>query len=179
MFFVKSLSHTILLPPKAFGKSLREQLIQRLRDDKEGTCDGRFGYIVHILEINDPPKGLVQAGTGFAEYRLDYRALVFKPFRNEVMDGVITNVMKTGFFAECGPLQVFVSTHLMPPEMKLETTNGNTSYVYPDDHPEAQSNWRIVKNENVRLKIVSVKPDMGGLFAIGSIRQDHLGRIAD
>lgn len=31
------------------------------------------------------------------------------------VDGVVVNVIKMGFFAEVGPLSVFVSSHVGPP----------------------------------------------------------------
>ena len=33
-------------------------------------------------------------------------AVVFRPFKGEVLDAVVTTVNKMGFFAEVGPLQV-------------------------------------------------------------------------
>ena len=35
-----------------------------------------------------------------------YKAVVFRPFKGEVLDAVVTTVNKMGFFAEVGPLQV-------------------------------------------------------------------------
>ena len=34
------------------------------------------------------------SGTGQAEFVTKYRAIVFKPFKGEVVDGVVTNVNK-------------------------------------------------------------------------------------
>ena len=33
-------------------------------------------------------------------------AVVFRPFKGEVLDAIVTTVNKMGFFAEVGPLQV-------------------------------------------------------------------------
>lgn len=73
--------------------------------------------------------------TGQARFKTTFTAIVFKPFKGEVMDGKVSNVNKVstescrlfvtlltfqmGFFAMVGPLQVFVSSHvrfaLLPP----------------------------------------------------------------
>jgi DNA-directed RNA polymerase II subunit RPB7 len=37
---------------------------------------------------------MVMSGTGQAEFVTKYRAIVFKPFKGEVVDGVVTNVNK-------------------------------------------------------------------------------------
>jgi DNA-directed RNA polymerase II subunit RPB7 len=42
----------------------------------------------------DATQGMVQSGTGQAEFVTKYRAIVFKPFKGEVVDGVVTNVNK-------------------------------------------------------------------------------------
>ena len=70
-----------------------------------------------------------------AEFIVRYRAIVYRPFKGETVDGIVGNVNKVrqsvfsstfrpsrpltpflviqmGFFAEVGPLTVFVSSHV-------------------------------------------------------------------
>lgn len=54
-------------------------LEQKLRDDVEGTCDGRYGYIVKVVAIDQLGDGTVIPGTGLAEFNATYRAIVLKP----------------------------------------------------------------------------------------------------
>lgn len=42
------------------------------------------------------------------------QAIVLKPFKGEVVDGIVGQVNKMGFFVEVGPLQAFVSSHVSP-----------------------------------------------------------------
>lgn len=65
-----------------------------------------------MVKISSIGHGLLMPTTGTAEFNVEYQALVFKPYKNEVVDGVVTTVNKMGFFAEVGPLQVFVSSHV-------------------------------------------------------------------
>jgi DNA-directed RNA polymerase II subunit RPB7 len=86
-------------------------------------------YIVSVININSIGEGKVLPSTGQARFKTTYTAVVFKPFKGEVMDGRVTNVNKVcllqyyrisktaltiqmGFFAMVGPLQVFVSSHV-------------------------------------------------------------------
>ncbi|KAH9930208.1 RNA polymerase Rpb7 [Fomitopsis serialis] len=144
MFFIKELSHTILLHPSYFGPRMLQFLESKLYSDVEGTCSGQFGYIIAVVSILDIGKGMVLPGSGQAEFITRYRAIVFKPFKGEVVDGVVNNM---GFFAEVGPLTVFVSHQI------------------------------IEKNTKVRLKIVGTRVDATEIFAIGTIKEDHLGVI--
>jgi hypothetical protein len=90
----KELSHTILLHPSYFGAQMLQFLESKLYADVEGTCSGQFGYIIAVVSILDIGKGMVTGGTGQAEFITRYRAIVFKPFKGEVVDGVVNNVNK-------------------------------------------------------------------------------------
>lgn len=69
-------------------------LESKLYSDVEGTCSGQFGYIIAVVSILDIGKGMVLGGSGQAEFVTRYRAIVFKPFKGEVVDGVVNNVNK-------------------------------------------------------------------------------------
>jgi DNA-directed RNA polymerase II subunit RPB7 len=100
MFFLKELTHTILLQPQYFGPGVREELKKRVAQEREGTWDGRFGYIVLVVSVDEVQAGVVQVGTGCAEYVIRYKCVVFRPFKNQVVDGLITNVSKLVGFGE-------------------------------------------------------------------------------
>lgn len=105
----KELSHTIQLHPSHFGPHMRDYLTARLKMEVEGTCSGRFGFIVCVHSIGEISKGFVLPCLGLAEFIVSYTAIVCKPFKGEVTEGVITSVNKIGIFVACGPIDVFVS----------------------------------------------------------------------
>ena len=78
----------------------------------EGTCTGQFGYIVCVLDsMNiDVGKGRIIPSTGMAEFEVKYRAVVWKPFKGEVVDAVVTTVNKMGF----SPMLVHYQCLLVP-----------------------------------------------------------------
>ena len=90
----KELTHTILLHPSYFGPRMLQFLESKLYADVGGTCSGAFGYIIAVVSILDIGKGMVISGSGQAEFITRYRAIVFKPFKGEVVDGVVNNVNK-------------------------------------------------------------------------------------
>ena len=69
-------------------------LESKLYSDVEGTCSGQFGYIIAVVSMSDIGNGIVLPGSGQAEFVARYRAIVFKPFKGEVVDGVVNNVTK-------------------------------------------------------------------------------------
>jgi DNA-directed RNA polymerase II subunit RPB7 len=73
-------------------------LESKLYSDVEGTCSGQFGYIIAVVSMSDIGSGIVLPGSGQAEFVARYRAIVFKPFKGEVVDGVVNNVTKVHLF---------------------------------------------------------------------------------
>ncbi|KAI8646833.1 DNA-directed RNA polymerase II subunit [Parasitella parasitica] len=170
MFFLKELTHTISLHPSYFGPNMQGQLKDKLYADVEGTCTGRYGYVITVLSLNNIGKGKILPGSGLAEFRVNYQAIVFKPYKGEVLDAVVTTVNKMGFFADVGPLQVFVSNHLIPTDMRFDA-NGNPPCYSSEDQV-------IQKDVQVRLKLVGTRVDATEIFAIGTIKEDYLGVIS-
>lgn len=73
MFFLKDLTHTISLHPQYFGPQIKEFLIKRLHEEVEGTCSGRYGYIINVVQVVEIGRGVLQAATGMAEYEIEYK----------------------------------------------------------------------------------------------------------
>ncbi|KAL1408156.1 DNA-directed RNA polymerase II subunit [Vanrija albida] len=171
MFFLRQLTHTILLHPSYFGAQLEEYLRQKLYEDVEGTCSGKYGYIISVVTINDIGEGKIMPSTGQAKFKCSYTAIVMKPFKGEVVDGKVINVNKMGFFAMVGPLQVFVSSHLVHADMKFD----------PNASPQCyRSNDEVIqKDTRVRMEIVGCRIEANDIFAIGTIKKDYLGQIQE
>lgn len=105
-------------------------------------CSGRHGFVVAITGIENIGKGLIRDGTGFVTFPVKYQCVVCRPFKGEILEAVVTMVNKVyliyvsslikhvilglywcryiticiisqmGFFAEAGPVQIFVSNHV-------------------------------------------------------------------
>jgi DNA-directed RNA polymerase II subunit RPB7 len=88
------LSHTIHLHPSHFGPQLRIFLKKKLLADVEGTCSGRYGYIITVVDVINIGTGKLMPSFGFAEFNVLYTAIVYKPFKGEVVDGKVTLVNK-------------------------------------------------------------------------------------
>merc|ERR1719387_2561853 len=69
------------------------------------------------------------AGAGFVTFPIRFTAVVFRPFKGEVLDAVVTTVNKLGFFADAGPLSVFVSKHQVPRGMEFDSQSNPVSFV--------------------------------------------------
>lgn len=171
MFFLKELSLELTLHPSFFGPQMHQYLLEKLVQEVEGTVSGDYGYIVTVIDsmpIN-VGSGVVPSGQGSAVFNVKYNAVVFKPFKGEVVDALVTNVNKMGVFCDVGPLSVFVSAHLIPQNMSFNPTANPPAFVSEDQS--------IEKGSRIRVKIVGVRADVGKIFAIGSIKEDFLGLL--
>ncbi|GAA6023566.1 hypothetical protein JCM10207_005716 [Rhodosporidiobolus poonsookiae] len=174
MFFLKELTQDLIMHPSYFNPALTAHLSTELRRQVEGSCSGRLGYVIAVTEE------LVSAGghhrgrimeDGQAVFSMRYRAIVYRPFRGEVVDGVVTNVNKMGIFVDVGPLQCFISTHLVPPDFAFDP-NAN-----PPCFSSTEDTMLIQKSTKIRLKIVGTRVDATEIFAIGTIKEDYLGPL--
>lgn len=50
----------------------------------EGTCSGRYGYIVCITEMEEIGEGLIREGTGFAQVLQSVHNYIFNSIRDQV-----------------------------------------------------------------------------------------------
>ena len=98
-------------------------------------------------------------------FPIKYTAIVFRPFKGEVLDAVVTTVNKLGFFAQVGPLQIFVSKHLIPADMQFDPQSNPAAYV---SQVSAATPQRLVKDSEVRLKVIGTRIDATEIFAIGA-----------
>eukprot|EP01112_Ceratiomyxa_fruticulosa_P007570 TRINITY_DN196_c0_g1_i1.p1 TRINITY_DN196_c0_g1~~TRINITY_DN196_c0_g1_i1.p1 ORF type:complete len:173 (-),score=21.30 TRINITY_DN196_c0_g1_i1:294-812(-) len=172
MFFHISLDRELHIHPKHCGPSLLPVLRSQLHSEVEGSCSGRFGYIITVTSIDHIGMGKIQEGTGQVVFPIKFRAIVFRPFKGEVLDAVVTQVNKMGFFAEAGPLQIFVSKHLIQSDMDYDPNSSPPSFV------SADSSTRITKDDEIRVKIVGTRVDAQEIVSIGSIKEDYLGLIS-
>lgn len=170
MFYHVSLSKTLDIHPRYFGPRLREVIEDILKSKEEGTCIGKLGYVVCITGLREIGEGLIRPdGTGFATFTVKYDCVLFRPFRGEVLDASVRQVIPSGFIAEAGPLEIFVSNHCIP-----------TDYIYHSADPSfvsADESTRLQEGVDVRLRILSTRIDAAQIACVGTVKEDYLGVI--
>ncbi|RZC65428.1 hypothetical protein C5167_009113 [Papaver somniferum] len=113
---------------------------------------GRHGFVVAITGVDNVGKGLIRDGTGFVTFPVKYQCVVFRPFKGEILEAVVTMVNKMGFFAEAGPVQIFVSNHLIPDDMEFQSGD-------IPNYTTSDGSVKIQKDSEVRLKIIGTRVD--------------------
>ncbi|KAJ3109444.1 hypothetical protein HDU97_006689 [Phlyctochytrium planicorne] len=177
---------TVSLVKKCIEKLIEKGYMARKDDDLdvyvlygdvEGKCSGRFGYVISVVEIVSVGQGVLQATSGYAEFKVVYKAIVFKPFKNQVVDGVVASVNK-----------------LIPSYLQFDPNSNPPAYLGVGQEVQ---DTRIVEGETVRMRIMGTRVDANEIvgfyiidsklfckrlhvltlpqFAIGTIKEDFLG----
>uniref|UniRef100_A0A8C6KRC3 DNA-directed RNA polymerase subunit n=1 Tax=Nothobranchius furzeri TaxID=105023 RepID=A0A8C6KRC3_NOTFU len=162
MFYHISLEHEILLHPRYFGPNLLNTVKQKLFTEVEGTCTGKYGFVIAVTTIDNIGAGVIQPGRGFVLYPVKYKAIVFRPFKGEVVDAVVTQVNKVGLFTEIGPMSCFISRHSIPTEMEFDPNSNPPCYKTGDEDIVIQ------QDDEIRLKIVGTRVDKNDIVSLCS-----------
>jgi DNA-directed RNA polymerase II subunit RPB7 len=173
MFYFKKLKRDVLVEPKHLGARMKDELKIRVRRELEGQCLGKHGYVIAVLDIEnaDIIPGKIENDTGAVNVTVGYKAILLRPFKNEVVDAVVSmHLDMNGFFAHVGPLQIFVSKHNMPHDMHFD-------HVTNDCWQSEDMQIEIRENSIVRLRIIGLTIDAGVISAIGTIKEYHLGQL--
>lgn len=79
--------------------------------------------------------------------------------------------LQMGFFAEAGPLQVFVSNHLIPEAFEFNT-------AHEPCYQTSDGEQKVVPGSEVRLRIVGTRVDAADIVSVGAGRGGRSGAAA-
>jgi len=105
MYFIKTISDRIRVPPSMFGSQLEDAVTSILRERYEGRIYKDLGIVLAINNSTVLSEGLVIPGDSGAYYSIKFEALTFYPVVNEVYRAEIKEVVEFGAFASIGPFQ--------------------------------------------------------------------------
>jgi DNA-directed RNA polymerase II subunit RPB7 len=174
MFFVKHEERTMTLHPSFFGPNIPTYLFSELLKAVEGTANGDY-FIITCMGEPTVSEGRILPGNGRAEFRMNYRAICWKPFKGEVVDGIVSNVTETGIFVEVGPLSAFVSKSMIPREIQYNAQASPPHWAGPVGENGGKD--IIEKGVLVRIRLKGIRPHLGSLSAVASINEDYLGYV--
>ena len=92
MFFLRYLSRELDIHPSFFANNVNQFLTNQLYNDLEGHCNGEF-YIICIMDVTNISAGKVMPGSGRAYFTMDYRAIIWKPFKGETVGHAVRKIV--------------------------------------------------------------------------------------
>ncbi|OEH73722.1 DNA-directed RNA polymerase II subunit [Cyclospora cayetanensis] len=169
MFFVIERWESVALRPAQLGPQYLASVEALLRQQVEGKCLQSVGYVVCVIRVLQNLPGRIQDSTGLVVVAAKYQAIVFKPFKEEVLDAVITDVNKLGLFAQCGPLKVFVSRASLPASYTFQEDDAMPSF--------SDGSLALRTGGEIRLKLLGVRFEASQIFAVATTNADYLGPL--
>ncbi len=171
VFFRKRMRRVIQVHPQHLGPGLKAHIKEQCTAEVTGErLVSGVGFVILVLAIDEANigRGLVDHLTGKTRYEVEYDAIVFRPFKNEVLDAVVKVCTSQGIFAQAGPQDVFVARHYIPPDFDFRPEDA--AYVSTD------TGAVIRADANLRVKVLGANAT-GQVAAIGTINEPFLGPL--
>ncbi|XP_068635522.1 DNA-directed RNA polymerase V subunit 7-like [Aristolochia californica] len=176
MYLEAEMSENVLIPPEELhGEGLKLQrsvILHLLSDifDKKATKE--HGYLLAVTNMKSIGMGKVREFTGEVLFPVTFKCITFKPFKGEILVGVVQKILKHGILLSCGPMAIiFVAAQTMP----------DYHYVSGED-PIFLNDRRskIEKNGEVRFMVLGLKwVETDRQFqALGTLAGNHLGPVS-
>lgn len=103
MYILTQRENVVRIPPDRLGDDLDTVVTGLARESYEGRIEGD-SLTVLIQNIEPVGPGRIVHGDGAVYQTVKYKALVFRPQNQEVVEGEVVEVIKFGAFVRFGPL---------------------------------------------------------------------------
>lgn len=108
MYRIIQMSDTVRIPPERMTDDFQQTISDLVQQSFEGTLSKHHGIVVLTQEVKPDGEGQVIHGDGGIYQRVKFDALVFKPDGQEIIDGIVAEVVEFGAFIHIGPLDALV-----------------------------------------------------------------------
>ena len=149
MYTLAKINDTVRVPPERFGEDLNEAIRDIVQKTFEGTIRRNHGLIVIVDNITPLGDGIVIRGDGGMYQKVEFEALTFNPILQEIVDGIVCEIVEFGAFCHIGPLDALLHmSQIMNDYVDVDTESGRI---------QGKETKRILKiGDPLRARIVAV-----------------------
>jgi len=149
MYYMVKMENTIRIPPEYIGADLEEVSNKIVQQTFEGTMDKENGLILITRNVERSGEGKIIHGDGAIYQDVKFDALTFKPELQEVVDGIICDVVEFGAFCHIGPLDALIhKSQIMDDHIVIDVENKRM------EGKQTKKNLKI--GDKVRARIVTI-----------------------
>jgi len=149
MYTMVKINDTVRIPPEMFGENLEKVVEDAVQKTFEDTIRKNHGVLVVVDNVKPVGDGIVIHGDGGMYQKVEFDALAYNPILQEVVDGLVCEVVEFGAFCHIGPLDALIHMSQIM-----------NDYVEVDSDSEritGKENKKVLKNgDPVRARIVAV-----------------------
>ncbi|MCU0850222.1 MAG: DNA-directed RNA polymerase [Candidatus Thermoplasmatota archaeon] len=149
MYTLAKIRDTIRVPPERFGEDLNDAVNDIVQKTFEGTIRRNHGLIVVVDNITLLGEGIVIHGDGGMYQKVEFEALTFNPLLQELVDGIVCEIVEFGAFCHIGPLDALLHmSQIMNDYVDVDAESGRI---------QGKETKRILKvGDPLRARIVAV-----------------------
>ncbi|MCA1811916.1 MAG: DNA-directed RNA polymerase [Halobacteriales archaeon] len=148
MYRIIQMSDTVRIPPEKMTEDLGATIAKLVQASFEGRLNKTHGITVLTTAVRPDGEGQVIHGDGAIYQKVAFDALVFKPDNQEVVDGIVAEVVEFGAFVHIGPLDALV-------HMSQVMNDFMTADVHNERLLGKETGRTLEVGENVRARIVT------------------------
>ena len=172
MLFIKEFTHNITLSPSDLGKDLKKIIKIKLINQVTGTCNEKFGYYIKVINIGEIKNGFILEGSGNIIFKMTYKVVLLRPFKNEVSDGIVHQITGGNILVKVGPMVVFIEKNKIPQDFEYDAKN--------ECYKNKKDSSDIIKvGEKVRFKYIEIQYSPNEFRPIGTMFEKYLGHIKE
>jgi len=169
------LQDVIRIPPRMFGRPLKEVALEILKEEFEGRVIQGIGMVVTVLDVDVSEYGYLTWGDGAPYHDVRFKALVYSAVNNEIVEGEVVLVENIGLTVRLGPVDGFVHKSQIYPSKNITYDRENGVVLIQDE----KGTRTIRKGDIVRARVVGIAYDeqKGQLKIRLTMRQPYLGKL--
>jgi DNA-directed RNA polymerase subunit E'/Rpb7 len=122
----------ITVPPHQLRYNLGFVVRDRLARTIKNRCTEKDGFVLNLKQIAEIRGGVLDKRSGSVHYVVDYIAQTLRPNVGDVIEAVVSRVFKIGFFADLGPLNIFIPLSRLPVAYRF-IVGGTNAFSIPGD----------------------------------------------
>jgi len=105
MFYEVLVTDHIRVEPNKFGMDTDKAVRMQLEESYFGFQDKDIGKVVAVLDVLEVKEGIIIPGDGAAYYESTFRLIVFRPELQEVVYGIVDEIINFGAFMNIGAMR--------------------------------------------------------------------------
>ncbi|ORY62239.1 RNA polymerase III subunit Rpc25 [Pseudomassariella vexata] len=151
MFILTKISDLVQVTPGDFEKKSRQAIEDNINAKYSNRVIQKIGLCICMYDLIWASEGLIGHGTGLVNINVEFRLLVFRPFKGETIVGKISSAtpegihIRTDFFEE-----IFVHFKELPESTEFD----HNQKVWTWNMEEGEDRIFYDKNEMVRLQVI-------------------------
>ncbi len=108
MYKIVKAREKLRVPPAFFRREKEEAIKEVVEKEYRQKIDKNYGYVLNVVDAEPIGKGIVAPGDPNVYYETEYTLLTFTVEPNEIVVGIVCDVIEFGAFVNIGPFEALL-----------------------------------------------------------------------